>query len=101
MGKWSVNTGTGLYLNLVIFGKHPCYQTQFLQVRLQQFGPFSLSILAQPLQTLKQGIPEGFPVTWAQLVEERVNSLMILGVQILIYMIEAIANHLLGRISWV
>lgn len=53
-----------------------------------------LPVLFQPLQPLEQSVPKGFSVTWTQLVQEGVNSLMILGAQIFIHSIEGVARHL-------
>lgn len=57
-----------------------------------------MSILFQSLQPLEQSIPKSFSVTWTQSVEKRVNSLMILGAQILIHLIEGVAHNLFGRV---
>lgn len=57
-----------------------------------------MSILFQSLQPLEQSIPKSFSVTWTQSVEKRVNSLVILGAQILIHLIEGVAHNLFGRV---
>lgn len=61
------------------------------------FHLFLLSVLLQPLQPLEQSIPKGLSVTRTQRVQKRVNSLMILGAQILVHLIEGIAHHLYGQ----
>lgn len=61
---------------------------------MQHVGPFLLSVLLQPLQPLEQSVPKGFSVTRTQSVQKRVNSLVILGVRILVHFIEGIAHHL-------
>ncbi|KAK0136387.1 NPC intracellular cholesterol transporter 2 [Merluccius polli] len=47
-----------------------------------------------PLKSLEQSIPKGLSVSWTQCVQKGVNSLMILGAQIFVHLIKAIAHHL-------
>lgn len=67
---------------------------------LQHVGHFLLSILLQSLQPLEQSVPKRFSVTWTQRVKKRVRSLVILGAQILVDLIEGIAHHLFGRMIY-
>lgn len=57
-----------------------------------------LSILFQSLEPLKQSIPKSFSVTWTQVVEKRVNSLVILCAKVFLHLVEGVANHLQNRV---